>query len=376
MKIVFTGGGTGGHFYPIIAVAEALNALIEEEHLVRPELYYIGPEPYDERALYENGITFVQSPAGKMRRYFSLLNVLDLFKTAIGIIKATLQLYKLYPDIVFSKGGYASFPTLVAARILRIPVMIHESDASPGRVTKWAAQFARRIAVAYPETAQFFPGKNVARTGIPVRKDFFTQAKAGGADFFKWNEELPTLFILGGSQGAQRINDVILDALPQLTERYNVIHQTGPKNFEEVDRTSKLVLRENPHADRYKPFPFLNTLSMKMAAGAATLIISRAGSGTIFEIATWGIPAILIPIPEEISHDQRKNAYAYARSRGAIVVEEHNLTPNLLVSEINRLTEDQKLMEEMRAAGKSFATPDAARIIAIGLLEIVLEHEQ
>jgi len=115
---------------------------------------------------------------------------------------------------------------------------------------------------------------------------------------------------------------------------------------------------------------------MKMAAGAATLIISRAGSGTIFEIATWGIPAILIPIPEEISHDQRKNAYAYARSRGAIVVEEHNLTPNLLVSEINRLTEDQKLMEEMRAAGKSFATPDAARIIAIGLLEIVLEHEQ
>lgn len=376
MKIVFTGGGSGGHFYPIIAVAEALNALVEEEHLVRPELYYIGPEPYDERALYENGITFLQSPAGKLRRYFSFLNVIDLFKTGIGVIKATFQLYSVYPDVVFGKGGYASFPTLCAAHILRIPVVIHESDATPGKVTAWAGAFARRIAVSYPEAADHFKGKNVARTGIPVRKDFFTPAKQSGAEFFKLNPHIPTMLILGGSQGAQRINDAVLDALPKLVEHYQVIHQTGKANFEEVERTAGLVLRDNPLKERYRPLSFLNTLSLKMAAGAASLIISRAGSGSIFEIAIWGIPAILIPIPETISHDQRKNAYAYARSKAAIVIEEHNLTPHILISEIERLLSNRALLEEMSAAGKAFATPDAAKIIALGLLEIALEHEQ
>lgn len=376
MKIVFTGGGTGGHFYPIIAVAEALNDIVEENKLLRPELYYIGPEPYDARALYENGITFISSPAGKLRRYFSLLNAIDLFKTGIGVVRAIYQLYKIYPDIVFGKGGYASFPTLFAARLLRIPVMIHESDASPGRVTAWASKFARRVAISYPDTASQFPKKNVARTGIPVRRDFFSPATESGIEFFKFDEKIPTLFILGGSQGSQKINDVVLDALPELIERYQIIHQTGAKNFEEVERTSNLVLRDNPLKDHYKPFPFLNTLEMKMAAGAAKLIISRAGSGTIFEIAIWGTPSVLIPIPEKISHDQKKNAYSYARSGAAIVVEEHNLTPHLLVSEINRIADDAKKMEEMRTAAKSFATPDAGRTIAIGLLEIALEHEQ
>lgn len=376
MRIVFTGGGSGGHFYPIIAVAEALNRLVEEERLLRPELYYIGPEPYDERALYENGIIFLQSPAGKIRRYFSLLNVLDFFKTGIGIVKATFQLYSVYPDVVFGKGGFASFPTLFAARLLRIPVIIHESDSTPGRVTTWAGRFARKIAIAYPEAASYFAGKNVARTGIPIRRDFFTPAHQSGAEFFKLDSKVPTILILGGSQGAQKINDVILDALPKLVEHYQIIHQTGKTNFVDVERTANLILRENVQKERYKPLAFLNTLSLKMAAGASAIIVSRAGSGTIFEIATWAIPAILIPIPEKISHDQHKNAYTYARSRAAVVIEERNLTPNILIFEIERLLSDRELMDEMRAAAKDFATPDAARVIALSLLEIVFEHEQ
>ena len=131
MKIVFTGGGTGGHFYPIIAVVEALHILIKERKLLEPELYFYGPAMFDERALYENGITYVATPAGKMRRYFSLANFFDFFKTAWGTVETLLSLYRLFPDIIFSKGGYGSMPTLIAARVLGIPVIAHDSDAVP-----------------------------------------------------------------------------------------------------------------------------------------------------------------------------------------------------------------------------------------------------
>ncbi|MBL7045571.1 MAG: glycosyltransferase, partial [Parcubacteria group bacterium] len=153
MKIVFTGGGTGGHFYPIIAVAQSVNAIVAERKLLKPELYYIGPSPYNERALFENNIEFKQSPAGKMRRYFSIKNIFDSIKTFFGIIKAVFQIFSIYPDVVFSKGGYASFPTVLATKLFRIPLIIHESDASAGRVNKWASTFAKKVAVSYPEVA-------------------------------------------------------------------------------------------------------------------------------------------------------------------------------------------------------------------------------
>jgi len=376
MKIVFTGGGSGGHFYPIIAVAEEIRAIAEERKILDPKMYYIGPEPFDPRALYENGIQFQQSSAGKIRRYFSLLNVVDLVKTAFGVVRSIFRLYRIYPDVVFSKGGYASFPTLVAARILRIPVIIHESDVVPGRVNAWASKFAKKIAVSYPETAEYFKGNdNVALTGQPVRHSLYTIAKEGGREFLKLDKNISTVLVLGGSQGAVRINDVILDVLPKFVEKYQIIHQTGKKNFEEVQRTSSFILRENKYKNRYHVFDYLDVLAMRMAAGAASLIISRAGSVAIFEIATWGLPSIIIPIPEEVSHDQQKNAFTYARGGAAVVVEERNLTPNLLFSEIERLIKDQKLRTEMSEAAKKFATPQAAHSIAEVVLDIALSHE-
>jgi UDP-N-acetylglucosamine--N-acetylmuramyl-(pentapeptide) pyrophosphoryl-undecaprenol N-acetylglucosamine transferase len=133
MKIVLTGGGTGGHFYPIIAVAQAINQVVLERKLVEPRLYYFGDKPYDAKALFENNIEYRNVPAGKIRRYFSILNFSDTLKTGMGIITAIWRLYFIYPDIVFSKGGYASFPTLFAAKFLKIPVFIHESDSHPVR---------------------------------------------------------------------------------------------------------------------------------------------------------------------------------------------------------------------------------------------------
>src|ERR1035437_10185213 len=149
MKILFTGGFTGGHFYPLIAVAEAVRERCKERKIIPPTMYYMAPNKYNARALFDNELEFVQIPAGKIRRYFSILNVTDLFKTAIGCVMALFKMYSLFPDVVFAKGGFASFPALFAAKMLRIPVIIHESDSKPGRVSAWAGKFAKRIAVSY-----------------------------------------------------------------------------------------------------------------------------------------------------------------------------------------------------------------------------------
>ncbi len=146
MKILLTGGGTGGHFYPLIAIAEKLNERALNEKIIGLKLYYMSDKPYDKRMLFENSITYIQIPSGKMRTYFSVRNFFDMFTTAIGAFFGLLSMFFLYPDVVISKGGYAAFPAVFAAKLLRIPVIIHESDSSPGRLNIWTAKFAKRIA--------------------------------------------------------------------------------------------------------------------------------------------------------------------------------------------------------------------------------------
>ncbi|MEI6494956.1 MAG: glycosyltransferase, partial [bacterium] len=207
MKILFTGGGTGGHFYPIIAIAQVIRKVAEEERLTVPEFYFMADSPYNPRVLFENNITFVGVSAGKLRRYFSFLNFTDLFKTAWGIIQALWKVYAIYPDVIFSKGAYASFPCLFAARILNIPVIIHESDSHPGRVNAWSAKFARRIAISYPDAAKYFPADKVAVTGNPLRHEVMNPTPRGAYEFLHMDRTLPVIMILGGSQGASKIND-------------------------------------------------------------------------------------------------------------------------------------------------------------------------
>ncbi len=377
MRIVFTGGGTGGHFYPIIAVAEAVRDVAKEHKLLEPQLYFFGPNVFDERALYDLDMQFVKTPAGKMRRYFSLLNYTDLIKTGFGTIKTLWMLYQLYPDVIFSKGGYGAAPTLLAAKILNIPVIAHDSDAVPGKGTLYAAPFARRIAISYPEAIEHFPENvrsKIALTGNPIRKDAATPAKDGAFEFMELEKSLPVVLILGGSQGAEFINNVILEALPDLVQRYQVIHQTGQENFESVSQTAKVVLDRNERRYRYKVFPYLTSLALRMAAGASDLVISRAGSGSIAEIASWGLASIIIPIPEDVSRDQRLNAFAYARSGACVVLEQSNLQPHLLVSEIDRFFTNPKGRNDMAEAAKKFAKPNAARTLADEILTIALEH--
>ncbi len=374
MKIVLTGGGSGGHFYPVIAVAQSLHTIIKRERLIDVKIYFISDSPYNERMLFENGVEFKQASAGKIRRYFSILNLFDVFKTALGVLNATLQLFNIFPNVVFAKGGYASFPTLFAARLLRIPVVIHESDSVPGRLNKWAGRFAKRIAVSYPEAAQYFPKEKVANTGNPIRHEIAQAVKEGSHEFLNLQKNLPTILVLGGSRGAEIINDTIDDVLPELVSHYQIIHQTGKSNLQAAKGRAEMALEKNPLSERYRPYPFLDDLTLKMAAGAADLVISRAGS-TLFEIAAWGLPSIVIPITDTNGDHQRTNAYLYARSGACKVIEENNLTPHLLLNEINRLMDTPEERAVMSEAAKKFARLDAADKIAETIIQIALDQE-
>lgn len=376
MKILFTGGGTGGHFYPVIAVAQALRERVREKKILPPQLYYMAPSKYNPRALFDNELEFVQVPAGKIRRYFSFLNLIDGFKTAYGCFSALLKMYAIFPDVVFGKGGYASFPPLLAARILGIPVVIHESDSHPGRVNAWAGKFAHKIALSYPAAAKYFkvPSERIAYTGNPIRAEIAQPLSNGAHEFLQLEQNTPVILVLGGSQGAAKINDAIIEGLPELLNRYQVILQTGRANLAEIKSTAGIVLKDHPYAHRFHPFDYLNELAMRMSAGTASVIVSRAGS-TIFEIAAWGVPSIIIPLPLGISHDQIPNALAYAETGAASVIEESNLHAHILIEEIDRIIKNPAIAKTMRERAKAFSRLDSASVIADAILAIALEHE-
>lgn len=377
MKIVLTGGATGGHFYPLIAVVEGIEDICAEKKLLEPQYFYFGPEPFDPAVLPEHDIEYVPTGGGRIRKDGKIV-ASGFIGTAIAIIRTFPKLFNVYPDVVFSTGSYAAFPTLYVARLLKIPVVIYDADAKPGRVSEWASKFAKWIAVAHPDAAKGFSEKirdRIARTGHPIRKEIENFAREGGHEFLKLDPSVPTIFVMGGSQGARAINEVILDALPSLLEKYNIVHQTGVANHDEVKGIASVALHGSPYTERYRTFGLLNALALKMTAGVTSLVLARAGSGTIFEISAWGIPAILVPIPLDVSHDQTENAFSYARAGGCIVIEQHNLTPHLLIAEVNRLMQDTELLKRMGEAGKTYSRPQAGRKIAEIILETALEHE-
>ena len=379
MKIVFTGGGTGGHFYPIIAVAQKLNQILAREKIANVELFYLSTEPYNERMLFDNKITFKQIVAGKRRTYFSIQNFTDLFKTAWGVLRALFQMFMLYPDVVFSKGGFASFPVVFAARFFRIPVIVHESDSVPGRVNAWTGKFAQKIAISYADAAQFFPAGRTALTGNPIREEIMASSGADPFVELGLDPHIPVILVLGGSQGAQKINSILVTLAPRLVEKYQVVHQTGEGNVGSVELLVNGLLTGglhggNSNASRYHIYGYLDSKKMKLAAEAATIVVSRAGSA-IFEIAAWGVPAILIPITDSNGDHQRKNAFAYARAGGAEVIEEANLAPNILLAQIDSLIEDSTKRAKMKEAAKAFARTDSAEKIAEQIAAILLRHK-
>ncbi len=199
MRILLTGGGSGGHFYPLIAIAERIKTLARERKILTVDLYYMSSDPYDENALRDNDITFLPVATGKLRIYPSLKNITDMFKVALGAVQATVRLFFLYPDVVIAKGGHGSFPALFAAKLLNIPVIIHESDTHPGRVNLWAGKFAKHVALSFKETEKYFDTSKTAVIGLPIRNEILhLPSPQEGASYYGLDSHIPTIFIYAG----------------------------------------------------------------------------------------------------------------------------------------------------------------------------------
>jgi UDP-N-acetylglucosamine--N-acetylmuramyl-(pentapeptide) pyrophosphoryl-undecaprenol N-acetylglucosamine transferase len=369
IRILLVGGGSGGHFFPLISIAEALNRSME-----KPALYYAGPDRYDAEALQKEGITFIHIPAGKRRRYSSIRNFFDIFKTIYGTFVALIKLYILYPDVIMSKGGYTSVPVILAATFYRIPIVIHESDAVIGTANRLGARFAKTVIVNYSETQKLRPHKDVINLGIPVRSALLQNSAGGLSARLGMDTDKPLILVLGGSQGAERINQLILDSLDELLKDFAIVHQTGPSNFEITQLSAERLITNPDEKNRYRAVAFLNAAELNDGYAEAKLVISRAGSTSIYEIALHAKPSIIIPIPEEISHDQKTNAYEYARNGAATVMEEHNLLASLLRAEIDRIMQNEELYKSMADAARSFAKTDSASQIASLLIARAKTH--
>lgn len=367
MKIVFTGGGTGGHFYPLMAVAESVLDLCKKEKLIDPKLYYFSSDVINPRELYNRNIIYSFIPSGKKRNYFSFLNFLDLFKVFFGIIIAFMKLLKLYPDVVFSKGGYDSLPTCIAAWLLKIPIIMHESDSVPGRTNLFMARFSDRIAVSFKEAVSYFDIKKTAWTGQPIIKRYLPQD-----GWIKNNPPIrANILISGGSQGSQRINDFILNNLEYLCGKYNLVHQTGELNIEDVKSRASVILG-NYSGDTYLP---VGSMDFSKVYPYIDLVIARAGS-SLFEYAAWNIPSILIPLPESANNHQYQNASIAMKYGFSDVILEENMNSSILIEKIKNILDYSNnvnsLYDKMKNASKSFAKLNASETIAREIVRISL----
>ncbi len=369
-RIVLVGGGSGGHFYPLISVAEAL---LKKDSTVK--LYYMGPDHYDEKTLAKYSISFIYCPSGKQRRYRSILNFLDIFKVLFGTIVAIVKLYQVYPDVILSKGSYTSVPVIFAAAFLRIPIIVHESDTRPGKANALGAKVAKAVCISFESVRTYFKNANVVFTGIPMRTELLAPKREGAEELLGLEKGKPTILVLGGSQGAERVNQLVLNSLNELLPEYNIVHQTGKGGFELTVLSARELIEDDTLLERYRPIAFFDDpVLLNDVYHSASIIVSRAGSTSLYEIAAHGKPSIIIPIPEAVSHDQRSNAYEYAHTGAATVLEEANITDHLLTSEINRIIKNPDIQREMSQKALDFAPSNGGAAIADMALNIAAQH--
>ncbi|MBI3685652.1 UDP-N-acetylglucosamine--N-acetylmuramyl-(pentapeptide) pyrophosphoryl-undecaprenol N-acetylglucosamine transferase [Candidatus Azambacteria bacterium] len=371
MLIVLTGGGTGGHIFPLVAVAKKLKTVARERGIEDIRFLYVGPrfDVVSEEIFRHEGIDRSYIFSSKLRRYMSPLTLLDIVKFPLAVLQAVWIIFWHMPDAVFSKGGYGSFPVMLASWFFFIPSrVIHESDSIPGIANIMAIPFAKRIGTAFQSAALKFPVEKTAVVGIPVREDLCLQDPKKAKLFFNIASDRKVILVVGGSQGARAINAVVAQALPRMLEKYEVIHLCGSRHFEAVKAEAALAVKGGL-ANYYHPYPFL-TEEFKLAFSLAHIVVARASATTIFEIAFCGKPSILIPLKGAAQDHQRKNAYEYAKTGATVVIEEDNLTPNLLFSNIVSVLEDPAAMEKMSSGAAAFAIRDSAEVIAKEILQL------
>ena len=316
---VFAGGGTGGHIYPGLAVADELRALASESGKEINIVWLGNSSGMDKNLVEKSGSvdSFIGIPSGKLRRYFSFKNFVDFFKIFAGALKSFFVLLKLRPAVLFSKGGFVSVPPCFAASILKIPVFTHECDFTPGLATRLNSRFATNILVSYEETKTYFSKEKrekIIVTGNPVRPAFYSPNPEAGRQFLfsersDYNPDKPLLFVLGGSLGAHQINELVAKNLDWLTERFNVVHQCGAKDADSMPQNH----------EGYFLHPFIYS-QMCDVISCADVILSRAGANSIWECSVLGKPMVLIPLCGSGTRgDQVDNAH-YFEEKGAAIV--------------------------------------------------------
>jgi UDP-N-acetylglucosamine--N-acetylmuramyl-(pentapeptide) pyrophosphoryl-undecaprenol N-acetylglucosamine transferase len=376
--LVFTGGGTGGHIYPGLAVVEALRA-----RAFAGRIAWIGSNKNSDREAVEAaGIEFFPIPAGKLRRKFSLTNVADAFRVLAGYFGSRRILKSLKPVLLFSKGGYVSVPPCAAAASLGIPYFTHESDVTPGLATRLNAGRAETIVLSYEETRELLPAASRAKAvvaGNPVRAVFHSAVEhsamfhrtafrnadpARGRAQLGVPDGLPIVFFLGGSQGARQINELCAAAFPRLRESAFVVHQTGESG---AGGAPSAAFSNGP---RYRSFSFIRE-EMSDLLAAADLVVGRAGAGTLWECAALGKPMILVPLCGSGTRgDQVDNAALFARCGAAISLVGQEATADRLVPEILGLLSDRRRLTALGEAARALAGRDAASEIA----ELILKR--
>ncbi len=365
MRILFTGGGTGGHIYPILAIAEKLKG---------QDLRYFGAPGIYQNLLEANGIKVSKILSSKWRRYFDIKNFLDIPKFILSLIQALWKVFWFMPAVVFSKGGPGALAIILVCKFYQIPIIIHESDGIPGITNKISARFARRIGISFASAANFFPkSSNMALIGNPIRNSLILENVSQEASKKKlgFNLEAPLILIIGGSQGASMLNDFFLNIISDLIKDFQIFHQTGYKNYQEIKNQLNLIIKNfnDEEKKRYKLTAYLNE-DLKDALTAADLVISRAGSGAIFESAALGKPSILVPLLKAASDHQTVNAYEYANTGAAIVIEEDNLKSNIFMVQLKKIFNESGKLKLMSEAALKFAKPDAAKIISEEIIKL------
>jgi UDP-N-acetylglucosamine--N-acetylmuramyl-(pentapeptide) pyrophosphoryl-undecaprenol N-acetylglucosamine transferase len=347
VSVAFSGGGTGGHIYPGLAVAAAL----QQAYPCR--IFWIGSsKTLDKSIVEEAGIEFFSIPAGKLRRNFSLRNVSDFFKVALGFFAARKILKRKKPALLFSKGGFVSVPPCAAAGFLGIPVITHESDFSPGLATRLNARFASKgrgcVITAYEETARRFSKTIQDKTrvlGNPVRAEFRNADPEKGRSFLGAASADRILLVLGGSQGAKELNELVLSCLDELTKKYVVVHQTGSG-------------WEGTPAFRYKPYPYIKE-ELPHVLAAAELVLARSGAGTVWECATAGKPMILVPLSGSGTRgDQVENAAFFEKAGAALALPPGKREAADLLEAVTILAEDDGKRKAMAAASACVGAVD------------------
>jgi len=350
-SIAFTGGGTGGHIYPGLAVASYLKKIIPHR------IFWIGSGNGMDRAVVESaGIEFFGIPSGKLRRYFSLRNFLDVFKIAAGFFAARKILKRERASFLFSKGGFVSVPPCAAASSMKIPVFTHESDYSPGIATRLNTRFAEKVFIPYKESAVFFTGKaanKIRVSGNPVRAEFAVADPAKGRAFLGLEDSERILLVLGGSLGSREINDLVKICLKRLTDFFTVVHQTGDNNIEDA-------LKEN---ERYKPYAYFRE-EIPHVIAAADLVLCRSGAGTIWECKYLKKPMVLIPFRGSGTRgDQVENARLFEEAGAAVCFLPDNsesVSAGKLAELIASLAQNPERLKSMAEATIGGASEDNA----------------